>query len=104
MATQTSAPGSAQQVRTGFLRQLGIEPINPGACYGPGGWIDKTNRELLVSFDPSTGEPIASVSQANEQDDEQVLGAAHDAFMHRRTVPGPTRGPLGRELADALRE
>ena len=104
MATQTSAPGSAQQVRTGFLRQLGIEPINPGACYGPGGWIDKTNRELLVSFDPSTGEPIASVSQANEQDYEQVLSAAHDAFIHWRTVPGPKRGLLVRDLADALRE
>ena len=87
-----------------FLKDLGIEQVNAGACYGPGGWLGVDGREELVSINPATGEPIAMVMQANADDYEEVMRHASEAFRQWRMVPGPTRGLMIRDLADALRE
>ena len=56
-----------------FLKELGLEDINPGACgesfFEPGG-------EVITSYDPATGEAIASVKQANRDDYERVVAEA----------------------------
>ncbi len=87
-----------------FLKDLGIEQVNAGACYGPGGWLGVDGREELISINPATGEPIAMVMQANADDYEEVMRHASEAFRQWRMVPGPTRGLMIHDLADALRE
>lgn len=86
-----------------FLKELGIKEVNSGACYGPGGWLGGDGRDELVSYNPTTGEPIAKVYQANEADFEEVMRHATDAFKEWRTVPAPQRGLLVRDLGEALR-
>ncbi len=85
------------------LRELGIEDVNPGACSGPGQWSPVEGRELLESINPATGEVIARVAQANEDDYERVMEAATEAFREWRMVPAPRRGLVVRDLGDALR-
>lgn len=87
-----------------FLKELGIQEMNPGACWGQDGWIGGEGRDLLASVNPTTGEPIATVSQATEDDYEEVMAHAVEAFKRWRMVPGPVRGLMVRDLADALRE
>jgi len=88
---------------TALLTKLGLQDINPGACTGPGGWIDDPNADLLTSRNPATGEPIAAVQQASPQTYEQVLAAAQEAFLSWRETPAPRRGLVIRDLAAALR-
>jgi aldehyde dehydrogenase (NAD+) len=87
-----------------LLDKLEIKAVNPGACTGPDGWISDPNGQELVSYNPSNGEPIASVIQATESVYDKVLESAADAFTHWRQVPAPMRGQVVRDLGDALRE
>jgi aldehyde dehydrogenase (NAD+) len=86
-----------------FLKELGIEPVNPGACSGPGQWSPVEGRDMLVSVNPTTGEEIARVAQASEEDYEKVMAVATEAFKEWRMVPAPQRGLVVRDLGEALR-
>ncbi|MFQ6678685.1 MAG: aldehyde dehydrogenase family protein [Fidelibacterota bacterium] len=87
-----------------FLKELGIEKENYGACIGGDEWIKSPDSKKLDSINPSTGEVIASVYQATEEDYEKVITASEEAFKSWKKVPAPIRGQLVREMADALRE
>jgi aldehyde dehydrogenase (NAD+) len=87
-----------------LLEKLQIKSVNPGACTGPDGWIEDRLGKELVSYNPSTGEPIASVIQATEATYDAVVQTASEAFETWRIVPAPKRGLVIRDLADALRE
>ena len=87
-----------------FLKELGIESVNPGACSGPGAWTSMDGRDLITSFNPATGEEIAKVAQASEADYEKVMVAATEAFKEWRMVPAPQRGLFVRDIGEALRE
>jgi aldehyde dehydrogenase (NAD+) len=84
----------------GLLERLGVRAQNPGAATGR--WIETRGPEV-VSTNPATGEPIASLRQANAADYEQVVQAAQRAFETWRLVPAPRRGELVRGLGNALR-
>jgi len=86
-----------------FLRQLGIEKINPGACSGPGKWASVEGKDLLTSINPATGQEIAKVAQATEKDHDGVMEAAVEAFKEWRMVPAPKRGLFVRDIGEALR-
>jgi aldehyde dehydrogenase (NAD+) len=86
-----------------FLRQLGIEKVNSGACSGPGRWTPTEGRDLLVSVNPATGQEIAKVAQATEKDYEAVMEVAVEAFKKWRMIPAPQRGLIVRDLGEALR-
>jgi len=87
-----------------LLKKLKLEAVNPGACLGPEGWIhDPAGREL-VSYNPSTSEPIGSVTQAGSATYERVAAAAVESFKHWRERPAPKRGLLIRDLASLIRE
>ncbi|HSH03878.1 MAG TPA: aldehyde dehydrogenase family protein [Anaerolineae bacterium] len=85
-----------------LLQQLNINETNLGSCTGPDGWLDNGNT-LITSNNPTTGDPIAQVQEANSDTYEKVLTAAQNGFNHWRTVPAPQRGQLIRDLGDALR-
>ncbi|MEJ2190076.1 MAG: aldehyde dehydrogenase family protein, partial [Acidobacteriota bacterium] len=59
-------------------------------------------RELL-SVNPSDGEPIATIIQADEAAYEKVLSAAVEAFPAWRMTPAPVRGQVVRDLGNELR-
>jgi aldehyde dehydrogenase (NAD+) len=83
-----------------LLDRLGLSAVNPGASTGR--WID-THGSELVSFNPATGEPIASVRTANAEDYERVVTEAARAFQAWRMVPAPRRGEIVRQLGEELR-
>jgi len=87
-----------------LLEELRIEEINSGACTGSNGWIEDPNGAKLVSYNPTTGEPIASVVQATATTYDRVVRQAATAFQTWQTVPAPKRGLVIRDLANATRE
>ncbi len=87
-----------------LLEKLGIKEINPGACSGPDGWIKDPQGEALVSYNPTTGEPIAKVIQATDKNYELIVSQAMEAFKTWRMIPAPKRGLVIRDFAQALRE
>ena len=86
-----------------LLDTLGLSPMNPGVCTGPDGWISEPEGHKLTSFNPTTGEPIATVMLASPAAYERVAAAATEAFSTWREVPAPKRGELVRDLGEALR-
>ena len=86
-----------------FLKELGIEQNNYGACIGADDWSKTKSAGKIDSINPSTGDVIATVYQASEDDYVAVLAAAGEAFEEWRKVPAPVRGQLVREIGDALR-
>ncbi len=86
-----------------LLSKLGLQDVNPGACTGPDGWLDDPSGEVLTSYNPATGEAIASVRMAGKDAYEQVMSAAQEAFRTWSETPAPKRGLVVRDLAEALR-
>ncbi len=89
---------------TALLDELQIREVNPGACAGPDGWVDESGGRTLVSTNPTTGTPIASVRLASDAAYDRVVGRAADAFHAWRERPAPRRGELVRDLGQALRD
>ncbi|KAA3648630.1 MAG: aldehyde dehydrogenase family protein [Chloroflexi bacterium] len=87
-----------------LLKELRIQDVNPGATYGADGWITDDKGKEVVSYNPSSGEALASVIQATPESYETVVAKTQEAFLKWREVPAPVRGQLVRDLADALRE
>ena len=94
----------AMIVTNAVLSKLNLQDVNPGVCCGPAGWHTDPHGKVLVSYNPTTGEPLARIVQATAQTYEQVMQCAVAAFRIWREVPGPKRGLVVRELGDALRE
>ena len=84
-----------------FLTRLGIQPVNNGAASC--GTITTNGREV-VSTNPTTGEPIASVKLASVEDYETVVANAQATFERWRMLPAPKRGEIVRQCGEALRE
>jgi aldehyde dehydrogenase (NAD+) len=87
-----------------LLEKLQIKDVNIGACSGEGAWFEDRQGQELVSYNPSTGEPIAKIIQATEKTYEQVLSQAVESFKSWRMTPAPKRGQVIRDLGQALRE
>jgi aldehyde dehydrogenase (NAD+) len=87
--------------RDQILRALGVQEENPGAYAA--GWISTTG-DLLTSYDPATGEAIASVRQATVGDYETVVANSAEVFEEWRMLPAPERGDYVRRLGNALRD
>src|SRR3990172_5474438 len=87
-----------------LLEKLGISAVNPGACAGPEAWIDDLAGPELVSFNPTTGQPLASIRQATPETYDRVLAAAGERFLDWRATPAPRRGQILRDFGDILRE
>lgn len=87
-----------------LLDKLQIKDVNIGSCSGPDDWYEDSQSEKIVSYDPATGNPIASVLQATEKTYEDVMIQAVNAFQSWRMFPAPKRGLVVRDLGEALRE
>lgn len=87
-----------------ILDRLGIKETNEGVCLGVDGWLADADGRPLVSYNPTTGEPIATIVQATPAAYERVVDHALRSFYSWRTCPAPKRGLLVRDLGNALRE
>ena len=87
-----------------LLDTLHISSRNAGASFGADGWIDEPGAAPLVSINPTTGHPIASVSTASAAAADRVIAESARAFQTWRERPAPKRGDLIRDLGNALRE
>jgi aldehyde dehydrogenase (NAD+) len=87
-----------------ILEKLQIKDVNIGACAGQENWYEDPAAEEVVSTNPATGEPIASVLQATEKTYEKVLNTTVESFKSWQTMPAPKRGLVVGDLGLALRE
>ncbi len=87
-----------------ILKKLQIKDENPGACWGPDGWVEDKEGKTITSYNPATGEPIARIMQATEKAYDTVASRADEAFRTWRMLPAPKRGEVVRDLGGALRE
>jgi len=86
-----------------ILGKLGIGAENEGAGSG----LEKRtpcSGDVLTSFSPIDGKPLASIRQATETEYDKIATTAQEAFQHWRTVPAPQRGEIVRQLGLAFRE
>ena len=87
-----------------LLERLGVAELSPGACTGADGWIEDAGGDVLESVNPTTGETIARVVQADAAAYDRVVDRAVSAFETWRMTPAPKRGLVVRDLGTALRE
>lgn len=87
-----------------LLKKLNIEDINAGACAGPGNWIHDPQGTKLASYNPTTGEAIATIVLPTAATYEKVAQHAAESFNTWRHLPAPRRGEIVRDLGNALRE
>ena len=87
-----------------LLAKLDIKPVNPGACTGPDGWIEDPAGKELVSYNPTTGEALATIHQATAPAYDQVARGASESFLTWRETPAPARGQLLRDVGNLMRE
>jgi len=87
-----------------FLKELGIQEMNPGACAGPDDWSDIKARDILNVITPIDSSVIAKIALASEQDYEHVINTAQESFQTWRMIPAPKRGQIVREIADEIRK
>jgi aldehyde dehydrogenase (NAD+) len=87
-----------------LLKELGIEEKNFGGSTGQDGWISDPDGKELISYNPTTGEPIATVVQITGNTYPEISATAVQAFKRWREVPAPKRGLVIRDLGEALRE
>jgi aldehyde dehydrogenase (NAD+) len=90
---------TAAAVQSDALSALGIQDTNYGGFAGE--WIG-SGPELEV-ITPIDGQRLATVKQVNEDEYDQIVARAHEAFLNWRTVPAPRRGEVVRQLGNRLR-
>lgn len=83
-----------------FLEELGLESENPGVYNGKWGG----SGEMVTSYDPSTGDPIASVRVGTVEDYHSTVQAMNAAQKQWRSMPAPARGEIVRQIGDELRK
>ena len=84
------------------LKELGIEELNKGCCTGTE-WSD-TLGDVLTSYSPADGKPIAGIKQAKLEDYKRVIETAQGAFKEWRKTPAPLRGEIVRQIGLELRK
>src|SRR5690348_13957728 len=85
------------------LKTLQLTAKNAGGCTGPNAW-STTQEGEITSYNPASGEALASVYKASDQDYEQIVKEAQQAFLIWRRVPAPKRGEIVRAIGEALRD
>ncbi|MBL8900682.1 MAG: aldehyde dehydrogenase family protein [Planctomycetes bacterium] len=84
-----------------ILADLGLGPVNSGVCGNS--WVARPGGGEIVSLNPSTGEPIATVLGATPAEYDQVVAEAAQAFESWRELPAPRRGEIVRQIGEELR-
>ena len=97
-----SQTGSTQisKISKEILEEFDIEDTNLGGFAGT--WMG-SGLDLDV-YSPIDGSRLATVTQVTEDEYDQVVTRAQQAFLEWRKVPAPKRGEVIRQLGNRLRE
>src|SRR3989440_5968303 len=82
------------------LEKLGLTDENAGVFDGE--W--RGGGATIGKISPIDGRRLAGVRTAADDDYNNAIERAHEAFLKWRVTPGPVRGETGRRLRNALRE
>ena len=82
------------------LKALEISAVNKGTSTG-NEWLPGWNE--IASHSPVDGELIGKVTSTSEEEYEQVVQTASEAFKTWRTMPAPQRGEIVRQFGEELR-
>lgn len=69
-----------------------------------GQWVDSSSDQTITVLNPATEEVIAAVPHANEEDVDQAVAAAKQAFPDWNARPIRERSDLLLQLADAIED
>jgi aldehyde dehydrogenase family 7 protein A1 len=83
-----------------FLANLGLQEQNSG-CYDGSKWFGSGPK--VVSYNPSTGEPLAQISTSSPVEYESCVQAMASAQRRWAETPAPNRGEIVRQIGEALR-
>lgn len=84
------------------LENLQISTLNSGVATGVN--FLEGQGELIQSISPVDGLVIAEVKGGSQQEYEQVIASANQAFSVWREIPAPKRGDIVRQIGDSFRE
>jgi len=68
-------------------------------------WVDAVSGKTFVTYDPTTGEKICDIAEADKADVDKAVSAAKRAFAHKsewRNTNPSRRGELLNKLADLV--
>jgi len=85
-----------------ILNRLHINDINDALSTGST-WTSSPDAAVKDIISPTDGKKIASVKFATAADYNKAVDQAQKAFLNWRTIPGPKRGEIVREIGNALR-
>ncbi len=85
------------------LKEFGLDQNELSGVSTGTQWL-KAQGDVFESFSPVDGKKIGSVRGASQQDYEQVIQKASEAFVAWRSVPAPQRGEVVRQIGEALRK
>ena len=88
---------------TNFLKELGLEAINPGTSTGQNHFAasEAQTKEIISPVD---GKLIGKIAFTTEAEYKQVIETAEAAFKIWRTMPAPKRGEIIRQYGNLLRQ
>lgn len=87
------------QEKYSFLKDLGLEEVNHGVYDGE--W--KGSGEVVTSYCPANGQPIANVVTGTPEDYQSCITNAQEAWNVWADVPAPHRGEIVRQIGEELR-
>lgn len=82
------------------LNNLGISSANEGSSTGT---VFMQSETFIDSFSPVDGKKIASVSTTTDNQYDEILQTATEAFTLWRSKPAPYRGEIVRQFGEKLR-
>jgi betaine-aldehyde dehydrogenase len=80
-----------------------VLPAHRGAWYG-GAWHDARSGRSAETLNPSTGQPLGSVTVCASEDVDAAVAAARRGFAEWRAVPALERARILRRIAEVVRE
>jgi aldehyde dehydrogenase (NAD+) len=88
---------------TSFLKELGLEAINPGTSTGQNHFAasEAQTKEIISPVD---GKLIGKIAFTTAAEYKQVIETAEAAFKIWRTMPAPKRGEIIRQYGNLLRQ
>lgn len=86
-----------------LLKHLNLAAKNSGASTGTHWWSNRTDAGEIISYQPATAQPIASVYRADQKEYEYIVNELQSAHLVWRNVPAPKRGEMIRAIGEELR-
>lgn len=72
--------------------------------YINGEWIESSNKETIKTFNPATGELLAEIAEASQDDVNKAVSAAREAFCTWKNTTAQQRSEILEKIADIIEE